>query len=371
MRVLHTADVHIGNDRFAKPGEPWSRLADIAGILGHFVEAAEAYEVDLAIVAGDLFDGRNPKPREWAVAMGFIDAVTRLCPLVIADGNHDGAHVIGDDASRTMRPLAEMPVGAGFSLHVPMGPAIERIPYQRVRGAGGVVTVVSLPYPHRRAVEDNEAGAKAIDEGLRALRERATPTDPDEPVIFVGHLSVAGALFGSERSMRLVDDILVSPDSLDVFDYAALGHIHRAQRVSRKGWYAGSPIYADFGEVAYMPGFLLVDVEVGREPQVEQLPSGDRRMVIGYVNDIEPRAGDIVRVTVASRDEETMTLRALYEKVGVQYAEVVVDDLPETTAPSERAMPVAMAPIDALRAHLTVEGRDVEPYIAAAMEVMT
>ncbi len=63
---------------------------------------------------------------------------------------------------------------------------------------------------------------------------------------------------------RTLNDAIFSMD----YDYIALGHDHHQRKLSRSAWYAGSPERWRFDEVAHKKGFLVVDIEAGKEPKV-------------------------------------------------------------------------------------------------------
>lgn len=253
-------------------------------------------------------------------------------------------------------------------LAVPMGPSWTHI--------GGAV-VVSVPYPHRRAIGDAEHGAAALADGIRFLHAKATVEAwPDRPIIFAGHLTAAGARVGSERSMRLEDDVSLSLDVLDLFDYAALGHIHKQQRVSNTAWYAGAPLYVDLGEAGDRKGFLLASVRARGAPTVQAIPSGDHPMF-----DIDwdsktaitstPTFGsdpDVRNAIVRVRVHDDESARQAREDFATAYFLQVDNVKEQAVMVTERALPADTAPIEALRSYLsaTMPGTDLDPYLTAA-----
>jgi exonuclease SbcD len=85
----------------------------------------------------------------------------------------------------------------------------------------------------------------------------------------VGHFSVSEAKLGSERSVMLGRDVVVLQSALadPVWDYVALGHIHRHQELNRGQHppvvYCGSLERIDFGEEKEAKGFVVADVQRG------------------------------------------------------------------------------------------------------------
>jgi exonuclease SbcD len=379
LKLLHTADLHVGNGRF---GAPHRRLNDIVDVMDRFIAEAENRRVDLAVIAGDLFDNRRPHPRDWAAVASFITNLSKVCPVVITDGNHDGAQTIGDEQSRTLLALRETDwsnrVVVSLSPDVISFFSDQRPPFQ----------VVTVPYPHKRLLDADpalenlapiqrmEAVAKNMDEGLRALHDRARAEMPDAPVILVAHLTAAGSTVGSERGMRLEDDITISADVLDLFDYCALGHIHKQQRVSDKAWYAGAPLNISFGEAGDTKGFLEVTVSAVALPTVVSVPSGEGPLI------------DLTRTPRTIRQEE---LRGAYIKryagfsgalrdeelygYGARYVENVYRPTEKEAPASDRAIDTATSPATALLGWLNDHRPDFdekqrEAVLATAREIM-
>jgi exonuclease SbcD len=96
-----------------------------------------------------------------------------------------------------------------------------------------------------------------------------TRLDPKLPSILLAHASVQGAVYGSERSVMLGNDVVL-PGSLvrdKRLDYVALGHIHKAQDLNENKHppviYPGSIERVDFGEVDDEKFFVLAELEKG------------------------------------------------------------------------------------------------------------
>lgn len=383
MRLIHTADIHLGNGRF---GGPDQRREDLRRILLDFGLAAEDNKADLAIIAGDLFDSRHPSAKDWAVATECISRLATKCHVVITDGNHDGAMVIGDDGTRVLRALAQ--TDWSHDVHVSLKPAVLDL-YKAI--------VVTVPYPHKRLLDADpdvkaadpldrmELIASIMDEGIRAeyqmalsLQERRVENGEDAPpIILVAHLTAAGATVGSERGMRLEDDIIISQEVLDLFDYCALGHIHKRQQVSRKAWYPGSPAYISWNEAGHDKSFNVVDVEAGADPVVRYIPSGDYRMFdwdgLPAHDRIKQVKGGLVRVSGVSPDAVRDTKAVLYAE-GARYVEVVPAKQ-EAVVTSDRAIDTATGPYQALDNWLLVHQPDLDvaarrDHIEAAREIM-
>src|SRR5699024_1412281 len=100
---------------------------------------------------------------------------------------------------------------------------------------------------------------------------------PDHDIlVFAAHLYVEGALPSwTERPVEISDAYLTEAAALPAVSYAALGHIHRPQAITRGGLaarYAGSPLQLDFGEAGEDKSVVVADVDPGRPVRVELVP---------------------------------------------------------------------------------------------------
>ena len=276
IRLLHFADVHIGIENYGRTDPETgvsTRVRDFLRRLDEMVDFARAHEVDLAIFAGDAFRSRNPTPtfqREFAFR---VQDLAEQCPVVLLVGNHDLPSVEKRASSIEIYETLNVPntiVGRDYALH-------------EVATRRGPVLVATAPYParhhllrgvdlpHNKTIAEIDA---LLEEQLNVRLERlAEEADHyDMPRVLVGHFSVSGATFGSERSVMLGRDLIVMLSTVDnpVWDYVALGHVHRHQclTLGRDGAppvvYSGSLERIDFGEESDPKGFVWVDLERGR-----------------------------------------------------------------------------------------------------------
>jgi exonuclease SbcD len=146
--------------------------------------------------------------------------------------------------------------------------------------AAGPVQVGGLPYITRSFLlsrDDykdktlDEVNQLLVEKGEETLRWLAEQVQSAYPAILTVHGSVATAILSSEQSIMMVghDPIIpLGPLTDPVWDYVALGHIHRHQDLNRGQHppvvYAGSVERIDFGEEHEDKGFVWAEVERGR-----------------------------------------------------------------------------------------------------------
>ena len=296
MRILHLADIHIGVENYGRPATEAdldamptyfapgidhkrtylglsTRLLDFLVALDEAVEYATLNQVDLVLFAGDAYKSRDPsQTHQREFARRVVTLVNRGIPVFLLTGNHDIAHSLGRATALEIFP----------TLGVPQVHVAERMETFKVETRSGPLQIVALPWIRRGALlqRDEHRGAtieqiaRYVEADLteRILAEAQT-LDPAIPAILAAHVTVAGAVTSSERSMMLGRDYSLQRSSvgLPAFDYVALGHIHKHQQLGDHPpvVYPGSLQRVDFSEENDTKGFCLVDIEI-------EAPVGER-----------------------------------------------------------------------------------------------
>ena len=245
MRIIHTSDWHLGR-RFERE----SLEDDQRAFLGWLAGVVAEERVDLVLVAGDVYD--RSQPAEDAVALldeGLDGLRSAGARVALIPGNHDSARRLGFGAGR--QALGGVHVFADDQ-HPPV-PWVVTSGDERVR----VLAVPFLdPYgvPAPRHADDGTPRARThehvLADALGAGRALLDPDDPT-PTICVAHAYVSGAAESdSERALAVGGSDRVDPDLFAGFDYVALGHLHRPQRIGGDDAvaYSGSPLPYSFSE---------------------------------------------------------------------------------------------------------------------------
>jgi exonuclease SbcD len=276
MKILHFADLHLGMETYGgvDPATGLStRLLDVLKALDEVVEYAVGNDVDLVLFCGDAYKNRDPSQTQQRE---FAKRLRRLSesgiPVFLLVGNHDLPNAIG--RANAVEIFDTLSVN---HIHVGNRPDIYRIPTKK-----GSVQIVALPWLKRSALlSREEAKSLSIEQANDRLQEMMTgrlldlvsELDPGLPSLLAAHIAVSTAKPGSERSMVVGRDpvLLLGNVALPVFDYVALGHIHRHQVLLQNPpvVYAGSLERFDFGDEDEDKGFYVVDVEtIGKEKRV-------------------------------------------------------------------------------------------------------
>ncbi|MEU5986161.1 exonuclease SbcCD subunit D [Streptomyces sp. NPDC047434] len=258
MRILHTSDWHLGRS-FHRVG-----LLDAqAAFLDHLVTTVREREVDVVLVAGDVYD--RAVPPLPAVEL-FDTALHRLAetgvPTVMISGNHDSARRLG--------------VGAGLieraGIHLRTDPAGVGTPVV-LADAHGDVALYGLPYLEPALVREQFGAAKAGHEAvLGAAMDRVRADLAERPAttrsVVLAHAFVAGGKpSDSERDITVGGVSAVPAGTFEGVDYVALGHLHGSQRVTPRVRYSGSPLAYSFSEADHRKTMWLI--EIGADGGIE------------------------------------------------------------------------------------------------------
>jgi exonuclease SbcD len=309
MKIIHFADLHLGVETYGRidPSDGLStRLKDFLAVFDELVDYALAVKADLVLFCGDAYKSREPtqtQQREFARRINKL-AVSGI-PVFILTGNHDMPNAIGRaTATEIFDTLAVN------NVFVANRPDIFKI-----NTPGGMIQVVSLPWLRRSALLSREDSKNLsldqvnnkIQEALTAvIAEKAASLDPSIPAVLAGHVSIGSAKAGSESMMSIGREpvLLLSNVTLPVFDYVALGHIHKQQVLYENPpvIYSGSLERIDFGEENDEKGFYVVDILAGED--------GAKRQVSYQFHPVNGRRFLTIKVDLKS-DESDPSLAVL------------------------------------------------------------
>jgi len=260
MRILHTSDWHVG-----KVLKGRDRHDEHVAVLRAIVAAAREHDVEVVLVAGDLFETAAPTARSQGLVMQALLALRGDGrQVVVIAGNHDNAGLI--DA--VYRPaLGELGLHVlGLPRRPDAGGAIEL----RTR-SGETARIAALPFLSRRYavraadVVFHEFAEHALDYSQRVSAIVAALTagfTADAVNVVMAHATLLGGRRGGgERDVQTSLDYELPASMFPASaHYAALGHLHRQQEIAGPCpiFYSGSPLAVDFGEEGNDPVALLV-----------------------------------------------------------------------------------------------------------------
>lgn len=286
MRILHTSDWHLGKNL-----EGYSRMDEQEAFLDDFVEIVENNNIDLIIIAGDVYDSPNPPARAERM---FYDTLKKLSAngeritLVIA-GNHDNP-----DRLVAAGPLARdhgiIMVGTPKSVVIPGEYGNNSVNnsgegFVEVEVNGEKAVILTVPYPSEKrlnevlygAMDEEEERLKSYSDRIKTLFETLSKNYREDTVnIAVSHLFAMGSEeSGSERSIQLGGSFIVDGSCFPKkAQYIALGHVHKPQIVpgtEKRARYAGSPIHYNKKEINFKKKCFIIDVKAGEQCNIQEV----------------------------------------------------------------------------------------------------
>ena len=289
MKILHTADIHIGVENYGKidpETRTSTRLSDFLRSFDEIVSFAIQETVDLVIIAGDAYKSRNPSQthqREFAKRISKL-SINNI-PVFILIGKHDSPNIPGPATALEIFPTLDVE-------KVTIG---DQLSNYDISTKSGPIQIVSVPWIRKGDLSDSKISTtqtiEEINEEIQKIiiyriSELVDSLDPKLPAILVGHLSTESAITSSEKSMMLSKDYLIPTQNLALpkLDYVALGHIHRHQQLNQnpRVVYSGSIERIDFGEENDTKGFCLLEIDPTkswgqREVEFQFIPVNSRK----------------------------------------------------------------------------------------------
>lgn len=263
MKILHTSDWHIGKRLMGR-----DRLDEQAAALDEIAAICDAENVELVLVAGDVFDSYLPPAEAEEL---FFEKIKKIAgenrAALIISGNHDDG----------VRLAASAPLAEGQGIYV-VGNARKPLPVgekRKVRpvrsgtgwtvfenAAGERVFVNTLPYPNEARFREGKTDLCFAERMKQWIEEGERENDEGLPSVFLAHIFVVGGVTSeSEREIDLGGARAVPTDVLPDSDYIALGHLHKKQRMGGENCrYSGSLLQYSFDESNGEKGVVLFDL---------------------------------------------------------------------------------------------------------------
>lgn len=232
MRILHTSDWHLGKRLFKL-----DRTEEHQRFLNWLLSTLVERKIDVLLIAGDIFDTPTPPHHSLEMFYDFLHRVsveTKAQTLIIA-GNHDSGQ------------LLEAPSKILSSHRVRVwGKLSEKIEDHWYHLQVGAETLDVCAVPFFRSYELLPQGEG---DALSALKRYLTKEKSHPQLLMLHHLAGMAEAAGSEQVISLTGVDSIPIEILRSFDYVALGHIHKPQRMGNNIYYSGSPLAMRFSEI--------------------------------------------------------------------------------------------------------------------------
>lgn len=279
MRILHTADWHIG-----QTFHEHDRSYEHEQFLNWLANTIAEQQIDVLLMSGDVFDGSNPSAASINLLYQFLATVTRANPqlqVIITAGNHDSAARL--EAPNpffefyNIRIVGIMPrLGDGSFDHEKL-----LVP---LKNKDGLIEAWCMAIPYLRPGDyplvngSNSVYADGVTELYNQSYAYAQSQQQEgQAIIAMGHLHTLGAeKSGNDKNERLIMggiEYIPSAAFDDRIAYTALGHIHKAQMIGGREniRYSGSPLPMSFTELNYKHQVVVFELENEKAINIKQL----------------------------------------------------------------------------------------------------
>ncbi len=280
MRFLHTSDWHLGQTL-----HNFERTHEHACFLDWLLDAIATEQAEGLLIAGDIFDNANPSAASQKQLYRFLQQAKTRAPhlnIVIIAGNHDSAGRL--EAPGPLLEGLDVTV-IGHVARLSNGDIdLDRMVVP-LKNRAGVIAAWCLAIPFLRPGDvpriDSEDG-DAYMEGIALLYRQVLDVallrrQPGQAIIALGHCHMVGGEISAESERRIViggTEALSAGIFASSVAYAALGHLHLAQRVGKQAHlrYCGSPLPMSFAEIGYAHQILRVDLDGESVHNITEIP---------------------------------------------------------------------------------------------------
>ena len=313
MKFLHTSDLHIGL-RLCE----YSLLDDSAHILSEIADIASRENCSSVVVAGDIYDRSNPSAEAIAIFDRFVtDLSSRGISLIAVYGNHDSPERIGY--------LSNLLSSSGVHFSPVFNGKCDPV---TLNDEFGEINFYLLPFirPINVRAFFDDCTEDSFDGALSFFTEKMV-VDTSKRNVMVTHQFVS-----DDKNSPIPDEAggcsAVTSSAFKKFDYAALGHIHRAYSPAVSVRYCGSPMKCSFSEVGNKNTVDIVEIKEKGNISVNRVPLHplhEMREMRGSYNEIMSRevresanTDDYLRIILTDEDDipdAAAKLRTVYKNL--------------------------------------------------------
>lgn len=348
MKILHTSDLHIG-----KYIGTYDLKEDTEYVLNQVVDTAIKERVEAVLISGDIFDRPNPSEEAIKMYVSFLKALLdKNIKIIAISGNHDSG--IRLSAYKDI-------LGKGYFVEGEFNSPMRKV---SLSDEYGQVNFYMLPFFTPFIVKSNlklEKGLENYDLAMDEIIKREN-IDTSQRNIILAHQFVAGFKFGGseedfsysngdEKNVAGVG--IISLDKFQNFDYVALGHIHKPQKISRETIrYSGSLLKYKTSEIDGPDKSVVIidlkekgNIEVKLDPIKPLHPFVKIEGLLSELTNTNPNENDYVYLIV---DDDKTPIEAK-NKLTPYYKRIVDIEFPNDTLQQKMNLDTSLAdkrPID-------------------------
>lgn len=348
MKILHTSDLHIG-----KYIGTYDLKEDTEYVLNQVVDTAIRERVEVVLISGDVFDRPNPSEEAIKMYVSFLkELLDKNIKVIAISGNHDSG--IRLSAYKDI-------LGKGYFVEGEFNSPMRKV---SLNDEYGPVNFYMLPFFTPFIVKSNlklEKGLENYDLAMDEIIKREN-IDTSQRNIILAHQFVAGFKFGGseedfsysngdEKNVAGVG--IISLDKFQNFDYVALGHIHKPQKISRETIrYSGSLLKYKTSEIDGPDKSVVIidlkekgNIEVKLDPIKPLHPFVKIEGLLSELTNTNPNENDYVYLIV---DDDKTPIEAK-NKLTPYYKRIVDIEFPNDTLQQKMNLDTSLAdkrPID-------------------------
>ena len=295
MRILHTADWHLGKMFYGE----YLTEEQAYVLTNQFLPLLQEEHVDAVLLSGDVYD--RSLPPTGAVAL-FDEIATKVTaelgiPFLVISGNHDSASRLSFGSTL----LAKQGLFITGELEKASGPLV-------LEDAYGPIAFVPVPFAEPAVVRHyrQDDTIHTYEEASKAMLAVQGKTDIARKICLAHTFVVGGTASDSERPLSIGGSDAVCADIFAGYTYTALGHLHGPQQAgSPTVRYAGSLLKYSFGEARQNKGAVLVDIDGSGKADTTFIPFTPRH----DVRIVEGAFADILQDASASGSDDYLLFR--------------------------------------------------------------
>ncbi len=244
FKIIHTSDWHLGQNFYG-----YDRSEEHNDFLRQLADIVRKHTPDALLVSGDIFHVSAPSNAAVNLYVDGMLAIHKACPtmsIIVIAGNHDSASRL--DSDKRLWELAGVTVLGSISRGDEGMADLDR----HIIKVGEKGIVAAVPFAYAASFPKTSAEPLPSEQRqhayFQALLDHANANNEKQvPVVLMAHLAAAGCdTTGHDRDITMECVDLASLGT--GYDYAALGHIHRPQQLSKRARYCGTPIPVSFDE---------------------------------------------------------------------------------------------------------------------------
>lgn len=287
MRILHTSDLHIGKKLYSS-----DRIEEQKAFLQELSKVCEEEQIDIVLIAGDLFDTFNPSTASMKLLYDSLCDISKggTRPIVAIAGNHDSADRIDMPDSFSQRNGIFFVGNYGshqepirLNADISLEKSAPNYMQFRFSKYDYPLQLLVTPFVNEQRLKEkfnSEQEEQALRDYLQNVWQQTLSSQAKEDgvKILMSHLFV---LENEDDERTEPEDenainiggasAIYSENIPEEIQYIALGHLHRCQKVGKREiWYSGSPLAYSFSEDEQDKFFLIVDIEPNEKPIVRK-----------------------------------------------------------------------------------------------------